>query len=639
MKPKILTQAIFILALLTATTGLYGQVTIGSTQPPVAGAILDLKEVGATTKGLAMPRVILTDKNKLYPMLANGYASTEEAKHVGLTVFHTDRCTMDGKGLYVWSGTVWNKIGELAGALKLSTNYIDFPSGHDARTLEAHDLTVTWPKGSSLATWSLDPAGALPYVPFTANPIPALTSSPQTISLLPDAMTAAEIAANPWTSKRSEYTFEYSDCGQTEKLVVEQVNHAIRHNRTIYYGDNYPIISTATTSVTLAVQSNVDWKATTEGTGTLAGSVATPSSALSESRDGTSLFTSTVVNTPVNGGARYDYVDITFMDQRSPKRAKDITYSITNCTTEPVTMTEWAVRAGFTAAQVNSIGAGGTHAITRPNGIQLHKDQNGNVFLSGDFGTAGRWMLNNLAATQYDSNVTHAHGRVMEEYIYASTPSPPAAAYWTYIQAHTNGKPSSWYYPYFNRLGVHYTWDTATAGKGGATDNDVIGGEMESAATPDVDPQVTRVQGICPNGWHLPSDWEWTQLEIEMSDNASKYSRMKDAPGSVSVGQTYQSRGTHGAVMMDPCNILCGNNSLSMYTTIGRSNPINATVAPGMNILMTGFPYSVTGIANFWTSSGIARSAVSRSFKYDLSTVSHGTLGRHLMFTVRCKKD
>jgi hypothetical protein len=49
-------------------------VTIGSTNEPVAGAILQLKEKEVndgspnSNKGIELPRVELTDKNQLFPM-------------------------------------------------------------------------------------------------------------------------------------------------------------------------------------------------------------------------------------------------------------------------------------------------------------------------------------------------------------------------------------------------------------------------------------------------------------------------------------------------------------------------------------------------------------------------------------------
>jgi uncharacterized protein (TIGR02145 family) len=40
--------------------------------------------------------------------------------------------------------------------------------------------------------------------------------------------------------------------------------------------------------------------------------------------------------------------------------------------------------------------------------------------------------------------------------------------------------------------------------------------------------QQKRIQGICPQGWHLPSDREWSQLEQEIYDYPERYSSYED---------------------------------------------------------------------------------------------------------------
>lgn len=106
-------KLILLSALLIAFSGLsYGQVTIGSGIEPAGGALLDLKEQKKddgsenATKGLLLPRVKLSDLNKLYPMFTGTYDAVEDAKHAGLTVYNLTQC--DGKfaqGVYTWTGT------------------------------------------------------------------------------------------------------------------------------------------------------------------------------------------------------------------------------------------------------------------------------------------------------------------------------------------------------------------------------------------------------------------------------------------------------------------------------------------------------------------------------------------------------
>jgi hypothetical protein len=100
------------------------QVTIGSTENPAAGTLLQLKErlgvandAANATKGLAFPRVALSHKNDLRPMFASGASTAQKLSHTGLVVFNTyagvssdDAAFNFRKGLYVWSEGQWNSI-------------------------------------------------------------------------------------------------------------------------------------------------------------------------------------------------------------------------------------------------------------------------------------------------------------------------------------------------------------------------------------------------------------------------------------------------------------------------------------------------------------------------------------------------
>ncbi|MGF1638205.1 MAG: fibrobacter succinogenes major paralogous domain-containing protein [Cyclobacteriaceae bacterium] len=52
---------------------------------------------------------------------------------------------------------------------------------------------------------------------------------------------------------------------------------------------------------------------------------------------------------------------------------------------------------------------------------------------------------------------------------------------------------------------IFYTWDAA------------MNGEESSNINP------SRVQGVCPEGWHLPSDAEWTAMERSLANNGYNY--------------------------------------------------------------------------------------------------------------------
>lgn len=96
----------FSLLLMTLFIKLNAQITIGSVEPPIPGALLDLKENadGSSTKGLGLPRLTLFDLNTL----AVADVSQNEI-HTGLVVYNVG-CTAVEKGPYVWTGTNWIKL-------------------------------------------------------------------------------------------------------------------------------------------------------------------------------------------------------------------------------------------------------------------------------------------------------------------------------------------------------------------------------------------------------------------------------------------------------------------------------------------------------------------------------------------------
>ena len=104
----------------------FAQVTIGSSEPPVAGSLLDLKDgtIGPdplinAKGGLLLPRVEIKAKNAL-TMGDNEIKNDDNAwtDHVGLIVYNIKPLTEGticpivvlGEGLHVWDGTEWQGL-------------------------------------------------------------------------------------------------------------------------------------------------------------------------------------------------------------------------------------------------------------------------------------------------------------------------------------------------------------------------------------------------------------------------------------------------------------------------------------------------------------------------------------------------
>lgn len=104
-------QLLSIMLLLFWAVSSHAQVTIGSGEAPLPGAILDLKESGSTTKGLGLPRVALLAADKLKMGSAPEMATAaERAEHIGLLVYNTQKAGGLCKGIHVWSGDSWEPL-------------------------------------------------------------------------------------------------------------------------------------------------------------------------------------------------------------------------------------------------------------------------------------------------------------------------------------------------------------------------------------------------------------------------------------------------------------------------------------------------------------------------------------------------
>lgn len=167
MKQKFLTQVIiFVIAFSFTAITLSAQVTVGSPQSPVSGALLDLKEEGTTTKGLGLPRVKLNSmvipSGKSLAQTIDGTKTSDNwnsSDHIGLIVYHASgttprECARIPDGLYVWSGSQWENLGNKGG-----DSYM-FADSRDGETYWARNF------GSTAGDWMLE---NLRYVPKVAD--------------------------------------------------------------------------------------------------------------------------------------------------------------------------------------------------------------------------------------------------------------------------------------------------------------------------------------------------------------------------------------------------------------------------------------------------------------------------------------
>jgi len=152
--------------------------------------------------------------------------------------------------------------------------------------------------------------------------------------------------------------------------------------------------------------------------------------------------------------------------------------------------------------------------------------------------------------------------------------------------------------------GLLYTWAAA------------MGGAESSSSNP------SGVQGICPEGWHLPSDDEWKQLELYLGISIYQI----DSTGY---------RGTvEGGSMKDTGTVYWTSPNT------GATNLSGFKALPGGSRYFTGSYLSMGYYPAYWSSTEYeSYYAWSRLLFYNSSKVYRGTYYKHYGFSVRCVKD
>ena len=161
------------------------------------------------------------------------------------------------------------------------------------------------------------------------------------------------------------------------------------------------------------------------------------------------------------------------------------TGSFTSSMTGLTAGTTYYVRAYATNSVGTAYGTQQTFTTPTPdpcNGVSSLTDIDGNTYNTVAFGTQC-WMKENLRTTRY------ANGTAIQVGTSNSTTTPYRYA--------PNGDESN-----VATYGYLYNWAAV----------------MNGASSSDANP--SGVQGICPTGWHVPSDAEWTQLTNYVSSQS-----------------------------------------------------------------------------------------------------------------------
>ncbi|MFC0878323.1 FISUMP domain-containing protein [Saccharicrinis sp. FJH2] len=226
-------------------------------------------------------------------------------------------------------------------------------------------------------------------------------------------------------------------------------------------------------------------------------------------------------------------------------------------------------------------------------------DIDGNTYKTVKIGTQW-WVAENLAVTQY------ANG----------TPVPPVTgdADWAALDDDNTDKAYCWYNDDIANKDIYgalYTYAAATNGKPFDGTN--------------------PVQGICPNGWHLPNETEWAILENYLADNNLNH-------GDTCLG---------GRDKIDKAMASkTGWNSFSEDGTIGNhsedNNTSNFSALPGGYRYFANGSFLNVGENGYWWSSSedkISHYIFIRFLSYNKASLGQVLFRKSSGLSVRCIKE
>lgn len=215
------------------------------------------------------------------------------------------------------------------------------------------------------------------------------------------------------------------------------------------------------------------------------------------------------------------------------------------------------------------------------------------------------WMAENLAYLPSVNN--------------ASESSPTLAKYYVYYHKSTNvseAKATTSYTTY----GVLYNWPAAMAGA------------SSSSNAP------SGVKGICPDGWHLPSDAEWTTLSSYLTNNGFGFGNSgNDIAKAIASTKGWESSVHAGTPGNDP-----GVNNMSCFSALpGGGNCKSSAVYDEDGNRTAIFCIIESGKSGLWWSSTANgyNYAWDRSIGDDSQLLQRSSIYRYFGLSVRCVKD
>ena len=158
---------------------------------------------------------------------------------------------------------------------------------------------------------------------------------------------------------------------------------------------------------------------------------------------------------------------------------------------------------------------------------------------------------------------------------------------------------------YADTTGALYSWPGAMNGASGSNDSSTV------------------VQGVCPDGWHIPSDQDWKELEMELGMSQE-------------VADKYDWRGTYEGGNLKEIGFSHWHNPNK-----SADNSSGFTGLPGGFRSNTGTFYGIGEYATFWSASMKSGSTEIwyRALNFERTNVYRYSVSGNRGASVRCVED
>lgn len=218
-------------------------------------------------------------------------------------------------------------------------------------------------------------------------------------------------------------------------------------------------------------------------------------------------------------------------------------------------------------------------------------DYDGNSYTTLDIGDQ-TWMAENLTVTHYADG--SAIPGVEDESAWGELESTQKAYCW-YENLEENE----------DAYGALYTWAAALNGSTGGDDSSQL------------------IQGVCPDGWHLPKDAEWKEMEMFLGMSQDQSDKL-DWRGTVEGAQMKERGFSHWEASKE-----------------GGTNSSGFTALPGGFRSSKGEFYSLGNDATFWTADAVIGTdrAWYRTLNFEKEKIYRHYNDKKQGFSVRCVKD